>query len=498
MFARILQGAGWVFFGIVMGRLLGFAREILISRSLGVTSSADIAVLILTVPNLLLDLLVGGALGAALVPAFVRAQVSGEDRRLQRRITLIAAACSVVLALTLAAASPWLILLLAPGLDAHVRADCARLVSISLLSIPFTALSAVAQAFLHARGRFRVASFGTPIYNVCLVAPLLVIGADDMLIWLPVLVVAGACLRYLVLVWAMAAAGPVPTAGAIAEQVPLLRRYMQALVAGSVVLLLPVVARGFASVVGDGSIAVINYASKLIDLPLGSCLTVLSVVLLPQFSKLFAADGGMDRVRALLHRSVGITLTLAVPMTVGIVCFADHLAELVFHGGQMGTDEIAAIAAVVQQLAFGLPAMALVALTQAALNAKGDMVSPLRASVLGLLGLLAGGVVAVGGGELAPIAWGWSAASWLVLIGHVLALRRHGLHIGGVLLAPSSLGVCAATIVVMVAARWLADDHQAGLVQGLVFMSMAGLVSAGIAAWSFAIFSRSSTEESVP
>ena len=71
MFRAILLSSIVVNAGILLGRLAGFAREALIAKNFGVSSEADVVILLLTVPDILVNLLVGSALTAALIPEFL-------------------------------------------------------------------------------------------------------------------------------------------------------------------------------------------------------------------------------------------------------------------------------------------------------------------------------------------------------------------------------------------------------------------------------------------
>ena len=58
--------------GIIVGRLAGLAREVSIATRFGTGETADVVVLMLAVPDFLVNILVGGALSAALIPEFKR------------------------------------------------------------------------------------------------------------------------------------------------------------------------------------------------------------------------------------------------------------------------------------------------------------------------------------------------------------------------------------------------------------------------------------------
>ena len=55
-------------FLIGLGRLTGFTRELLIAGNFGASQESDLIILILTTPDILINFLIGGALGIVLVP----------------------------------------------------------------------------------------------------------------------------------------------------------------------------------------------------------------------------------------------------------------------------------------------------------------------------------------------------------------------------------------------------------------------------------------------
>lgn len=64
---RSLLSAGlFLSLALMAGRLAGFGREVLLASSLGLSEQADIAIVLLTVPDLLVNLLLSGGIGVAL------------------------------------------------------------------------------------------------------------------------------------------------------------------------------------------------------------------------------------------------------------------------------------------------------------------------------------------------------------------------------------------------------------------------------------------------
>ncbi|WP_219927722.1 hypothetical protein, partial [Aeromonas sp. HMWF016] len=58
----------FVSFALFLGRISGFLRELFIASSFGVSKTSDLIIVLLSIPDVLVNLLVGGALGMILVP----------------------------------------------------------------------------------------------------------------------------------------------------------------------------------------------------------------------------------------------------------------------------------------------------------------------------------------------------------------------------------------------------------------------------------------------
>src|SRR5215216_6058848 len=94
-------------FGNIVSRLLGLVREQVMAALFGASAATDAFVVASAVPQIVYDLLVGGAISAALVPVFVDA-IDDEDRLwrlLSTVLTLVALALTGV-AVVLALAAP--------------------------------------------------------------------------------------------------------------------------------------------------------------------------------------------------------------------------------------------------------------------------------------------------------------------------------------------------------------------------------------------------------
>src|SRR3978361_1484070 len=116
MLGRIFTVGGYT----LLSRLTGFARDIMLAAILGAGPVADAFFVALRLPNHFRAIFAEGAFNAAFVPAYaqVRARGGPDPARLfaDRIFTLLFASQIVLLALALAF-TPWVIRMLAPGLE---------------------------------------------------------------------------------------------------------------------------------------------------------------------------------------------------------------------------------------------------------------------------------------------------------------------------------------------------------------------------------------------
>ena len=161
-------------------------------------------------------------------------------------------------------------------------------------------------------------------------------------------------------------------------------RYLQALAAGSLILVLPVIARALASLAGPGGFAAINYSIKLIQLPMGVGLGVLASVLFPKISEMFAHDRSEEGVRLAIDGILWVFI-IAYAVILVFVCFGEPLTRFAFQWGVMPAEATENIALLVSIGIANLPAQGILLLATALANAKRDTRLPFNCSLVGVI-----------------------------------------------------------------------------------------------------------------
>jgi putative peptidoglycan lipid II flippase len=412
--------------GTLASRLLGFARDSILAALLGAGPVADAFLAAFQLVNVARRLLTEGGLNAALVPAWLRVRETGGAAAAAafagRVLGTITAALIAATAL-LAVLMPFVITVLAPGFSGRetlqVAVDDARLM---LPYLAFAGPVTVLMSLLNAQGRFALTAFSPLLFNIALISVMAVLlrrqdATDAAQIIAATVGIAGLLqLSMLVLRRGNTVAAPLRISFD-AEMRGFLARAIPGMVASSAPQLLMIAGVIIAST-SPSAVSWLYFANRLIELPLGIVGVAMGTVLIPQMTR--AVRGG-DRAAIADAESRGLELAvgLALPAMLGLMVLSEPVVRLLFEHGAFTAADAAATAQTLTWLALALPAHVLVKALSPAFFAREDTLTPLLATLKGVVLALALAVVLGhffgAGGIAAAIAGGaWSTAVTLI------------------------------------------------------------------------------------
>src|SRR5882724_1473261 len=165
--------------GTLASRLLGFVRDSMIAALLGAGPIADAFLAAFQLVNVVRRLLTEGGLNASLVPAWLRVRdtdgavaAAAFAGRVLGTITAALFAGALLLALVM----PFVIMVLAPGFSGRETLQLA--VDDARLMLPYRAFAGpvtVMMALLNAQGRFALTAFSPLLFNIALIAVMIVL-----------------------------------------------------------------------------------------------------------------------------------------------------------------------------------------------------------------------------------------------------------------------------------------------------------------------------------
>ncbi len=373
--AGLVRNAVVMMMGTATSRILGLVREVLVAAFFGATRQLDAFNIAYTIANLARQLLAEGALSAAFVPVFSRVlRDKGPSRAgmLARRavfVLLVFGGMAVGLGLLLA---PLLVRILALGFGPEERALAVDLTRSMFPYLLIVSLSALAMGVLNSMNCFFIPAVAPALSNVTFIL-VLAFSAKQWGLWaLPGAVLLGGVMHCaLQWIWAWKLGMPLFPAKPSRDDEDL--RHMLALflpyAAGlSLNQLHPVISRLFGSFLEGGAISALNYADRVLQLPLGLFVIAISQAVLPMLSRLDPHD--TEGFLEALRDAVRFALFVVLPVSMGGALYAGETVHLLFFRGAFGEWAWHATTAALGFYALGLPGMTCTTVMMRALYAR--------------------------------------------------------------------------------------------------------------------------------
>lgn len=378
-------------------RVLGFVREAMIAATLGAGPVADAFYAAFRFPNLFRRLFAEGAFNAAFIPLFAKSVeadgdniTGGEAERFAGEVFSVLATILVTLTAIAIIAMPFLVnTIIAPAFsDTPDKFDLTvTLARIMFPYLAFMSLVAMLSGILNAFRHYFVAALAPVLLNVVLIGVLCYavwFDLDDpaLGVALAIGVVLAGVLQLGALVIGLRQTGFSfrPRKPKLSPQVRrLLVLAAPAALTGGIVQINLVIGQIIASA-QDGAIALLSYADRLYQLPLGVIGIAISVVLLPELSRALKANDGPE-VLSLQNKSLEFGLGLTVPAAVALALIPGPVIAIVFERGAFTPETTALTAAALAAFAIGLPSFVLIKVFQPAYFAREDMRTPMWISL---------------------------------------------------------------------------------------------------------------------
>src|SRR6266540_1081353 len=421
--------------GYLLSRVLGLARDIIISAQFGTRPELDAYRATFNILDLIYLVVAGGALGSAFIPVFAGFLAEQREDNAWRLagsllnwvLIALLAACVLIALL----ADPLVALTVGSGFDPPKRALTAQILRLLLIQPVLLGLGALAKATLESFDQFTLPAIGANLYNIgiiggALLAHWLGIGG---LVWG---VVAGAALFLLVQLPGLRGVG--------ARYTPVLRldtpglrqvgRLLGPRLFGQSAWQINMIAiASFASLLGNGAVAANGYALQLMLLPHGLIALSLGTVMFPQLARAHAA-GDHSEVRRIALGATRQVLFLALPASVIFGLLGAPIVRALFERGRFTAESTAITSEALIFYAFGLAAFAAAEILVRTFYATRDTRTPVLVGVVAVLANIALGwaLIKLGAG-LDGLAIAFSTAN---TIEAALLLTLLGRRLGGI------------------------------------------------------------------
>ena len=459
--------------GILLSRLIGFGRNVILAHRLGDTPVADAYEAAFIVPDFLNYLLAGGFLTITFIPILSRYQAAGDIEGARAAFNAVFRAVAVLIiiltAIAIAAADVIVDLLFGSDgrLDAAQLAEVTRLTRLVLPAQVFFVVGGLFMAVQYAHGRFLVPTLAPIIYNVGIIVGGLVgtwsggVSATGFILG----AVGGGLAGNLALQWWGARrTGLRVTIGPLDLRHPAFLEYLglaiPLMVGQSIVVLDESIGKVVASAAADGSIFSLNLARRVNMLPVGVIAQAAGVAAYPYLARL-VAEGRRAEMLASMGRTLRLVILAGGMAVAGVIAVSQPAIRSAFQHGEFSEEGTVLAAAALIGYSLSIPAWGIHQVFGRSFYAHRQMWTPVIAGTvwtipaipLFMLGFRVGGVAGV------------AVASSVAITGHALTLwwlwRRFHTSEGLEGMLRTVLQMLTGTTVAAVAG-WLAADALTG------------------------------------
>ncbi len=321
------------------------------------------------IPNLLRDLFAEGALSTAFVTVFSKKTATGDDQSAWALANKVATLAIVVLSVVVIVGvflAPALVGTLAGGFAPEKAALTVLLTQIMFPFILLVSLAALVMGLLNAKDVFGAPAMASSFFNIGSI-----VGGVGLAWWLDPTFGPKALIG-------LSIGTLIGGAAQLVAQFPALHRVGYhfrpdfrwgdegvrhvlrlmgpAVIAASAVQVNVMINSKFAShIPGDGPVSWLDYAFRLMQLPLGLFGVAIGTVTLPLVAR-HAAAGDNVALRQTIARGLRLGLLLTVPSTLGLIFLADPIISLIYESGKFDAEATRQTAAALQFYAIGLAA----------------------------------------------------------------------------------------------------------------------------------------------
>ncbi|MBO8168475.1 MAG: murein biosynthesis integral membrane protein MurJ [Thermoanaerobacteraceae bacterium] len=385
----IARAAGVVLVMNLISRLLGFARDAAIAGQYGASAAADAYWVAYTIP-FFLQAIFGVAFVSVMVPIFtpyILEEKREEGWKIASGIFNLTAVTLLAITLLGYWGAPVLVKLTAPGFGRELAGLTVHLTRIMFPSIVFMGLGMLVTGILNAFKIFALPAFAPGAANILIITAVIVFGhlyGIDALAWgtlvgfgffllvqLPAL--RGLNFRYQ---WLFNLHHPAVRRFAGSVWVVVLGM--------SVNQIYLALNRVFASNLQSGSISALNYAYRIMTLPLGIFVAAVATAIFPSLSR-YAAAGRKSELAKTLVRGIRMVLLITVPAAVGMAVLKVPVVKLLFERGAFAARDTMLTADSLLFFAAGLPAFGINLVITRAYYALDDARSPVITGMLSVV-----------------------------------------------------------------------------------------------------------------
>jgi len=386
------RSAFFVAVGILSSRLMGLVRQRVIAHYFGLEMEADAWSAAFRIPNFLQNLFGDQALSGSFIPVYARLLARGGQREADRVAGAVASLLALVVSLIVVfgvLGTPLFIDAIAPGFSGEKRQLTIEIVRILFPGAGLLVLSAWCLGVLNSHHRFLLSYTAPVMWNVSMIAALVIFGSGTPLPALARILAWGSVIGS-----ALQVAVQMPIVFRVAPDLrfafdlvstevrTVVRNFVPVFMSRGVVQVSNYVDQLLASLLPTGAVAGIANALLLSNLPVSLFGMSVSAAELPAMSGVTFDAAGKEALRRRLDAGLRQIAFFVVPSAMAFLALGDVIAAAVLQTGRFGHADAVYVWDILAGSAVGLLASTLGRLYSSTYYALRDTRTPLKFAII--------------------------------------------------------------------------------------------------------------------
>ena len=446
-------------FIILISKVTGFLRDVVLAQSFGASHVTDAYLTALNIPVVLFDG-ISAALGTTFIPMFFKIKESKGQEEVNKFTSNILNIITILnLVITIGIIfTPYIVKIFAMGFKGEVFNLAVAYSRILIFAMIFIAVNGLISSYLLASGDSYISGLVTIPFNILVIVAILIGTVTNSYV-----MVAGTLIAYI---------------GQLLFQLPRLMKtgYKHSFkvnlkdenIKSILYLVVPVffgsyinqinavVNRTLASTLESGSITALNYANKLNMFIVGTIAIALSTIMYPILSKL-VSENKIKEFKQNLSKTINMIIMLMVPMTIMLMIFSTSIVKVLFEDGSFNSRDTYLTSSALFYYSVGTCAYGLKDILSKSFYSLQDTKIPVRNAMISviiniLLSITLVKVIGIGGLALAS-----SISAIITTILLAISLRRKVGKIGFSKILSVFIKVSIASVVMGIAISTLYD-----------------------------------------
>ncbi|WP_027309104.1 murein biosynthesis integral membrane protein MurJ [Caloramator sp. ALD01] len=331
----------------LISRILGFIKEMTIAKVFGRNSVTDAFFAAFTIPDVMYDLLVVGALSSGFMPVFNQHLAKDDEEgawKAANTFITVALIFIVIFNILYYAFAKYLIPLVAIGnaKDPATYALTVKLTRFMTVSVSFAVCAGLSMGVLNSYKIFTAPALGPVMYNVGIILGAIILGGKFGIFGLAAGVIFGAFLNFGVQIPNFIKVGKrfrleLNTQNESYKR--MIRLMGPAILGLAITRINLVVNQNIASILDQGSITGLRYAQRIMMLPVGIFGASVSTAVFPILNAHIARKE-YDEYKAVISQGLRTLIFITIPASVGLMVLNKPIVRLLFKTGKFTEQDV--------------------------------------------------------------------------------------------------------------------------------------------------------------